>query len=136
MAKKIKDIYKMELKHPEWQRRRLEIMSRDEFCCKYCGDKDTTLNVHHIDYMGKAWQADGQDLITLCEPCHKYVAHNPDITEVLSVHKFKEVWCIAFIVSCIDREVIITVASHRTDTFLFSKKSEFLKTLYNLNSKK
>lgn len=136
MAKRFKKIYRENLKRPEWQRKRLEVMSRDEFTCKLCGDKDTILNVHHHDYHGKPWEADIEQLITCCEPCHLYVMHNPDVTKIMSVHKFQEDWCTAFIVSCTDRDVLITVASDRTDTFLFAKQSNILKNIYKLNTSK
>lgn len=38
------------LKDPRWQKKRLEIMERDEFACRDCGDKESTLNVHHTYY--------------------------------------------------------------------------------------
>lgn len=136
MAKRFKKIYNENLKHPKWQKKRLEVMGRDGFACKYCGDKDTTLNVHHIDYHGKPWESENKDLITCCEECHKHVLHNPDVTEIKSVEKFQEDWCTAFIVSCTDRDVLITVASDRTDTFLFAKQSNILKNIYKLNTSK
>jgi 5-methylcytosine-specific restriction endonuclease McrA len=43
--------YKEQLLDPRWQRRRLEILQRDEFTCQKCLSKDKTLHVHHIDYI-------------------------------------------------------------------------------------
>ena len=43
--------YSMKLKNPKWQRRKAEIMLRDNFTCQICGDTETTLNVHHIRYV-------------------------------------------------------------------------------------
>lgn len=71
-------IYKMEkltysekLRDPRWQKKRLQIMNRDKFACKLCGDCETTLNVHHIEYYnGNPWEIDNSKLITLCEHCH------------------------------------------------------------------
>ncbi len=64
--------YKDQLKHPEWQKKRLSVLKRDKFTCKKCGDKETTLHVHHLKYeSGKlAWEIDNKFLITLCEHCH------------------------------------------------------------------
>jgi hypothetical protein len=65
-------------KHPRWQRRRLEIMQRDEFRCARCGDSETELNVHHRRYPPRGvplWEVDDVDLVTLCEPCHS-IQHN------------------------------------------------------------
>jgi hypothetical protein len=60
------------LKDPRWQKKRLEILNRDEFTCQYCGAKDKTLHVHHYGYRkGKEpWDVDGGDVNTLCEDCH------------------------------------------------------------------
>ena len=52
---------------------RLEVMGRDGFACKHCGDKTTTLNVHHEYYeRGRdPWDYPMSALETVCEPCHK-----------------------------------------------------------------
>jgi len=67
--------YSEQLKSPKWQKKRLEIMQRDKFTCQLCGDKETTLNVHHINYINnkKCWEYKDKELITLCEHCHKEV---------------------------------------------------------------
>lgn len=64
------------LKDPRWQKKRLEIMERDEWACKMCEDTEATLTVHHKSYRmvgGKfvdIWDYPGDDLVTLCENCH------------------------------------------------------------------
>ena len=65
--------YAEKLKHPKWQKKRLEIMQRDNFKCVYCGDTETTLNVHHLKYAGKPWEANDDALITVCEDCHREI---------------------------------------------------------------
>ncbi len=61
------------LKHPEWQRKRLEVMERAGFACEECGAGDKTLNVHHGYYEKgkKPWEYPTETLHCLCEPCHK-----------------------------------------------------------------
>lgn len=64
------------LKDPRWQKRRLEIMQRDNFTCQHCGNglnDGISLNVHHIRYRRNLmpWEYDDTDLTTLCEKCHK-----------------------------------------------------------------
>lgn len=61
-----------QLKDPRWQRKRLEVMQRDEFRCRVCFDDKETLNVHHGYYeKGKApWEYNDDTLWTLCEQCH------------------------------------------------------------------
>jgi len=65
--------YFEQLRSPHWQRRRLEIMSRDEFTCQGCYDQESTLNVHHKHYIkGRmAWEYGDDELVTLCEACHE-----------------------------------------------------------------
>ena len=58
-----------------WQRKRLEVMERDEWTCRSCGKsgEGVTLNVHHIHYeAGRSpWDYDDELLITWCACCHK-----------------------------------------------------------------
>ena len=62
------------LSKPSWQRRRLEIMARDEWTCQSCGATDETLHVHHFRYRpGPPWNALDSDLVTICQTCHKIV---------------------------------------------------------------
>lgn len=64
--------YAEKLKDPRWQRKRLEIMERDGFKCRRCGEKTKTLHVHHVAYLrGKApWEHPDTGMLTLCEGCH------------------------------------------------------------------
>ena len=65
--------YKEQLKSPYWQRKRLEVLNRDDFTCQNCGNKENTLHVHHIKYANakRIWDIDSKYLITLCDDCHK-----------------------------------------------------------------
>lgn len=60
------------LRHPFWQRRRLEIFNRDNFTCRKCLDKESNLQIHHLYYIAthKPWDYPDEALITLCELCH------------------------------------------------------------------
>jgi len=64
--------YAEQLKHPNWQRRRLEMLEHARFECTNCGDTETTLHVHHKQYIkGRmAWQYSNAELEVLCEKCH------------------------------------------------------------------
>lgn len=61
------------LKHPLWQRKRLEVLQRAGFACESCGTSDETLHVHHSYYeKGLApWEYPDLSLHCLCERCHK-----------------------------------------------------------------
>jgi hypothetical protein len=65
--------YSDKLKDPRWQKKRLEILDRDGFSCCSCGDKESTLHIHHKRYLkGKEpWEYENDLLVTLCEDCHK-----------------------------------------------------------------
>ena len=70
-----KEDYGKLLKDPRWQRKRLEIMQRDNFACVLCGDTESTLHVHHGYYKAgkKPWEYPDNTLMTLCEQCHEEV---------------------------------------------------------------
>jgi 5-methylcytosine-specific restriction endonuclease McrA len=38
-------------RHPEWQKKRLEVMQDAHFLCQECGEGQKTLNVHHTYYL-------------------------------------------------------------------------------------
>ena len=72
-----KKTYANKLKDPRWQKKRLEIMDRDNWRCQACGSTSKTLSVHHFKYQGEPWEADNEDLQTLCTSCHKALGEHP-----------------------------------------------------------
>ena len=67
--------YSEKLKDPRWQKKRLQIMKRDKFMCRECGDDKSTLNVHHLIYHSNMapWEYANDELKTLCEGCHSTI---------------------------------------------------------------
>lgn len=67
-----KKSYPERLAEPKWQRKRLEILNRDNWTCQHCGDKTTQLEIHHLEYFEghQAWEYDDDSLITICHKCH------------------------------------------------------------------
>ena len=65
--------YSDKLKDPRWQKKRLEILNRDNFACQKCFDDESTLNVHHKWYLPNVdpWDYPDELLITLCENHHQ-----------------------------------------------------------------
>ena len=63
--------YSEQIKHPKWQKKRLEILNRDKFRC-WCGEKEKTLHVHHRYYETglKIWEYPDEALVTLCIDHH------------------------------------------------------------------
>lgn len=64
--------YAEQRRDPRWQRRRLEILQRDNFSCQMCASEEKTLNVHHLYYISgrEVWNYPDWALSTLCEECH------------------------------------------------------------------
>lgn len=81
-------------KDPRWQKKRLQVMERDGFMCRSCQDTGTTLNVHHaVPYRKdtKPWEYEDDELITLCEDCHKKISEIvKDCTSII----LGRCWCI------------------------------------------
>lgn len=65
--------YSEKLKDPKWQKKRLEILSRDNWACTSCGDKKSSLQVHHYEYRRVPWTVKSDKLTTLCERCHEFI---------------------------------------------------------------
>lgn len=65
--------YAEQLKHPMWQKKRLEIMQAANFECCDCGAGDESLNVHHMYYVKgrKPWEYENSAFKCVCESCHK-----------------------------------------------------------------
>ena len=65
--------YKEKLLDPRWQKKRLEILNRDRFCCQICGDEENTLHIHHLVYKNVScpWEYKEEELVTLCATCHE-----------------------------------------------------------------
>lgn len=69
--------YSEKLKDPRWQKKRLEVLQRDDFRCLLCGDPDSSLHVHHQKYVGdNPWNAPTMFLRTYCEHCHAVIELN------------------------------------------------------------
>lgn len=67
--------YQKKLQNPLWQKKRLEILQRDNFQCIQCGCDDKELHVHHRWYQfGKEiWDYPDSCFETLCFECHEYI---------------------------------------------------------------
>jgi len=67
--------YQSKLQNPKWQKKRLEILQRDDFKCLHCGCDNKELHVHHRWYQfGKdIWDYPNSCFETLCFECHEYI---------------------------------------------------------------
>lgn len=80
--------YSEKLQDPRWQKKRLEIMSRDGFRCIKCESETNTLTVHHFYYVSgrMPWEYSRGSMATMCRKCHSE-AHG-----VLSFPSFSTSW--------------------------------------------
>ncbi len=76
-------LYAQKLKDPRWQKKRLEIFTRDEWTCQLCSNTKDTLVVHHRLYFPdtEPWNYPNDLLVTLCESCHSRESANRTIDE-------------------------------------------------------
>ncbi len=67
--------YTDKLKDPRWQKKRLEVLQRDQFACVACHSQSKTLHVHHCYYVNRRqpWEYPDNSLLTFCDECHKNV---------------------------------------------------------------
>lgn len=65
--------YQKKFLDPRWQKKRLDILNRDNFSCQRCGNAEKTLHVHHRHYLSgkEPWDYPAKLLVTLCEECHE-----------------------------------------------------------------
>lgn len=73
--------YAAKLRDPRWQKKRLEVLERAGWACEMCGDHETTLHVHHKQYLKgrEPWEYDADQLAALCEFCHEHGHCGPDL---------------------------------------------------------
>lgn len=73
----------------EFPNRKAYVLWRDDYRCQQCGKKGVMLNVHHIVYRSDEGSNDEDNLVTLCEECHKKL-HAETITLKKSIGKGKK----------------------------------------------
>lgn len=105
-----KKTYAEKLLDPRWQKKRLEILQRDEWKCRYCGNNEITLHIHHEKYEKEPWEVDSDYLKTCCKDCHAIIEkckENEDI--VLHIERsesFPKVRFTAFVRGTEDMAVV------------------------------
>ncbi len=69
----VKMSYAEQLKHPNWQRKRLDKLNEQNWTCESCDSTEDTLHVHHKEYKkGRmAWEYSLEELEVLCKDCHQ-----------------------------------------------------------------
>jgi len=70
---KTKTTYANKLLDPRWQKKRLQILERDNWACQSCASTKNTLHVHHTKYANQPWDIHNDLLITYCDKCHELI---------------------------------------------------------------
>lgn len=67
--------YSEKLRHPLWQKKRLEVLEHYGFECMECGSSEKTLHVHHRWYVAKRmpWEYPMLCYTVMCEGCHSEI---------------------------------------------------------------
>jgi hypothetical protein len=118
--------YQKRLLDPRWQRKRAEILQRDNYTCQLCLDERSTLAVHHKEYLGNPWEVPATSLKTVCCHCHDAIHAIPEY-EILEVKKG-----VSFYAGCME----LVCFTNRGVLFLYSfykddNKVEIIKVLTN-----
>ena len=112
--------YSEKFKDPRWQKKRLEILERDNWTCQICGDIKSTLNVHHKIYFSNQspWEYGNSLLATLCDNCHKEEHEiTKEYLELLLAELYGkglfggDLLDFAFSISRMDQEKLLKIAS-------------------------
>ena len=99
--------YSEKLRHPNWQKKRLEILNRDGFKCVICDDGESTLNVHHSYYeKGRdPWDYNDDSLMTLCDECHEEEHEFSRAADAHLLQALKDLGARAFHVSALAKDL-------------------------------
>ncbi|RZV12546.1 DNA directed RNA polymerase subunit P/RPABC4 [Natrinema hispanicum] len=60
-----------------WNSIRKEVLERDGYQCKSCGETEKELHVHHVEPLSEGGSNSKNNLKTLCHPCHEDVHGHP-----------------------------------------------------------
>lgn len=113
--------YSEKLQSPAWQKKRLEILNRDEFECKGCGDNKTQLHVHHLEYTSNdPAKEDNDNLITLCSKCHKAIHSNNKLDKLKVIDGINESLCITDYIS-IENGFVELIIEHKSKELIIRR---------------
>ena len=92
-------------KHKRWQKKRLEVLQRDNWKCAHCTmlgsdseEDNSTLHIHHRYYKGKRqpWEYPLESLVTLCAECHEKEEKRLKVIPDQLIQAMREACCGAF----------------------------------------
>jgi hypothetical protein len=102
--------YQKLLLDPRWQKKRLQILERDEWTCRMCGCTEYTLHIHHEKYANEPWNVDDNFLKTVCKYCHTILEISKDNNDtVFHIEKARRIKSIKFNVFVKNRDAELCV---------------------------
>lgn len=130
--------YSEQLKHPKWQKKRLSILERDQWCCQLCSDTESNLQVHHKEYISgrKPWEYEDSNFQTLCKHCHSVVEYfkSKNLIPIISskniVETFEDIMTIASILKSNKYGMILAINYYNIKTETISLGAILEKTPY------
>jgi hypothetical protein len=138
--------YKEKLLDPRWQKKRLEVFNRDNFTCQLCGDTESSLHIHHLEYINNPWDVDNESLITYCQHCHQFIEFTKNFSiyrKIIKIDKNITTFGVILYVLSIDKynqkgiDINILKSDKLDDieyvTFLNDKALNDLNNLFNNN---
>ncbi|HQV53958.1 MAG TPA: hypothetical protein PLX17_00505 [Chitinophagaceae bacterium] len=128
--------YVEKLKDPRWQKKRLEILSRDNFTCTNggCFDKTSTLHVHHLDYISgnDPWDYPNEYFMTVCESCHDEINKERPVYEKEIIKQLRLKLKDTFIQSCaVQLFTSLTEEELHDLIYMLWEIKDFKKEIYN-----
>lgn len=119
------------LKDPRWQKKRLEILQRDNFTCLLCSDTESTLHIHHQKYAKLPWEVENKFLYTLCCDCHTFIERikNQQVGLIWSIYKMKYSDQILMFAKC-DEQCIFGILIHGVIYDTYSISFDDIRLLY------
>lgn len=125
-----KKTYSELLSDPRWQKKRLEIMQRDNFTCQHCGCTTQALHVHHKYYNSSLpWEYPDNAYITLCEHCH--ALEHDDKEMIFLIHELNELGFTNRMIEDILRDILVKLVYfnypiEEIEKYYFDKKFYYL----------
>lgn len=136
--------YSEKLKDPRWQKKRLEVLQRDNFTCQLCGDAETELHVHHHSYVKgrQPWEYELTNVVTYCKHCHRVVEELKDHFGEVPLKIIKryladiETTAVSAISESVKHGIRLSICSFKHDEFTYwmSIRKDVAKDIINLVS--
>lgn len=116
--------YSKKLQDPRWQKKRLQILERDNFTCKSCGNSGESLHVHHHLYeKGKdPWDYSDDIYETYCRKCHAMVEYLkkaiPSVTVIRIIYKDHGDSQLAYTILFDKSKILLAVFSYYHENYI------------------